>query len=61
MKAFENYIKKEYPHIDSGDEMFAWDIWRAAVEWSLEKSKYAMTFCHLEHELRDELKELGDK
>ena len=33
MKEFKNYIKKEYPHINSGDEMFAWDIWRAALKW----------------------------
>ena len=33
MEAFKEYLKKEYPHIDTGDEMFAWDIWRAALEW----------------------------
>ena len=31
MKEFEKYLKKEYPNLNSGDQMFAWDIWREAL------------------------------
>ena len=35
MKEFNNYIKKEYPHINSGDKEFGFDIWKAALGWVL--------------------------
>lgn len=41
MKSFKAYIKKEYPHINTGDEMFAWDIWRAALGWFYNKLGYS--------------------
>lgn len=36
MKEFEKHIQKEYPHITTGDTMFANDIWRAALKWVAE-------------------------
>ena len=39
MKEFNNYIKKEYPHINSGDMEFGFDIWKAALEWVLKNSE----------------------
>lgn len=40
MKEFNNYIEKEYPHINSGDKEFDFDIWKAALEWVLEHSEH---------------------
>lgn len=39
MKEFNNYIKKEYPHINSGDTEFGFDVWKAALEYVLEHSE----------------------
>jgi len=55
MKAFKAYLKKEYPHLNDGDAMFAWDIWRAAMNCVLDKchhhqSQDVIDFIHKELE-----------
>ena len=39
MEAFKAHIKKEYPYINSGDKICAWDIWRATLEWTLKTAE----------------------
>ena len=62
MEAFKEYLKKEYPHIDTGDEMFAWDIWRAAMEYMLTVSDNKCCFvdCIVHKAIEKELEDASE-
>lgn len=64
MKELEKYLKKEYPHLSSGDKMFAWALWKAALEWAKKQTGKHWDFnddhvFHIKMDLIDkELKEV---
>ena len=57
MEAFKAYLKKEYPHLNDGDAMFAWDIWRAALGFVKEKLECEIKPGDIEYFIDKELKE----